>query len=102
MERYWKEYSNLQQVKHDLIRTYLEGWFPKLVFGGSSRSHILYIDTHAGRGSHAQGQLGSPLVALHTLLNHSFRDRLLANAEIGFYFIERDTENLNPHFSPHA
>jgi hypothetical protein len=27
---YWGDYTNLQHVKHELIREYLNGWFPKL------------------------------------------------------------------------
>ncbi len=27
---YWAEYTNLQRVKHDLIRMYLGGWLAKL------------------------------------------------------------------------
>ncbi|MEZ4330891.1 MAG: three-Cys-motif partner protein TcmP [Myxococcota bacterium] len=88
--RYWREYSNLQRTKHDLIRQYLGGWFAKL---GSWAGRVLYFDTHAGRGAHASGQLGSPLVALNTLLTHSHRDRLLRNCEFRFHFIERDEEN---------
>jgi three-Cys-motif partner protein len=53
----------------------------------------LYIDTHAGRGTHLTGDLGSPLVALHTLLEHSSLDTLLAASEFRFTFIERDEEN---------
>jgi three-Cys-motif partner protein len=88
--RYWREYSNLQRTKHELIRKYLGGWFAKL---GSWAGRVVYLDTHAGRGAHATGHLGSPLVALTTLLRHSHRDRLLQNCEFGFYFIERDEEN---------
>lgn len=88
---YWKEYSNLQRTKHDLIRNYLNGWFPKR---GSWSGRILYFDTHAGRGRHLREQLGSPLVALTTLLQHSHRDRLLKRCEVVFFFIERDESNL--------
>lgn len=87
---YWSEYSHLQKVKHDLIREYLNGWFPKL---GSWAGRIVYLDTHAGRGRHASGHLGSPLVALTTLLAHSSRDRILANSEARFYFVEHDADN---------
>jgi three-Cys-motif partner protein len=90
--KYWTEYTNLQRVKHALIRKYLGGWFPKLAlgyFGG----RVLYIDTHAGRGTHLSGELGSPLVALHTLLDHRLRDTLLRKSECRFVFIERDEEN---------
>ncbi len=88
---YWKEYSNLQKVKHDLIAEYLKGWFPKLGFWAGK---ILYVDTHAGRGKHARGQSGSPLVALKTVLEHSSRDSILRKSEMIFHFIERDEENL--------
>lgn len=88
--QYWREYSNLQRTKHELIRQYLGGWFAKL---GSWAGRVIYFDTHAGRGSHVTGQLGSPLVALNTLLTHGHRERLLRNCEFCFYFIERDEEN---------
>jgi len=89
--KYWTEYSNLQKTKHDLIRFYLGGWFAKL---GSWSGRVLYFDTHAGRGKHLSGELGSPLVALKTLLTHSARDRLLQNCEFSFLLIEKDDENL--------
>ncbi len=90
---YWDEYSNLQHVKHELIREYLKGWFPKLTLGVTGCRDLLYIDTHAGRGKHRSGQLGSPLVALTTLLEHSARSRMLQNTEVHYYFIEGNEEN---------
>lgn len=91
---YWREYSNLQHVKHALIREYLNGWFPKMTLGPGGCSRLLYIDTHAGRGKHLNGQLGSPLVALTTLLNHQARARILQKTEVRFFFIERDEQNV--------
>jgi three-Cys-motif partner protein len=90
---YWSQYSNLQHTKHALIRHYLNGWFPKLALGQWASKRLVYIDTHAGRGKHLNGQLGSPLVALTTLLEHQSRDRILQNTEVRFYFIERDEQN---------
>jgi three-Cys-motif partner protein len=90
---YWDDYSNLQHVKHELIREYLKGWFPKLTLGPTACRRLLYIDTHAGRGKHRSGQLGSPLVALTTLLEHTSRSKMLQNTEVHFYFIEGDEEN---------
>ena len=84
---YWEDYNNLQYVKHALIREYLNGWLPKL---GLWAGRALYIDTHAGRGRHETGELGSPLIAIETFLNHRARDRILATSEIRFVFIERD------------
>jgi three-Cys-motif partner protein len=88
--KYWTEYTNLQRVKHELIRSYLNGWYPKL---GSWAGRVLYFDTHAGRGKHLTGELGSPLVALETLLNHKYLAGLLSNSEFHFFFIETDERN---------
>jgi three-Cys-motif partner protein len=89
--KYWAEYTNLQKTKHDLIRCYLGGWFAKL---GSWAGRVLYFVTHAGRGKHLSGELGSPLVALTTLLKHSARERLLQNCKFSFFLIEKDDDNL--------
>jgi len=87
---YWDNKGNVQRVKHDLIRNYLGGWFPIL---GSWNGRIVYLDTHAGRGEHKTGELGSPLVALDTLLHHKFLDRLKEECEFVFWFIEGDAGN---------
>lgn len=92
---YWDQYSNLQKVKHDLIHHYLNGWFPKLTIGQTRWNRLLYIDTHAGRGKHLNGKLGSPLVALTTLLEHKMRDRILNGTQVYYHFIERDQRNLD-------
>lgn len=89
---YWEGYGPFQKVKHDLIRSYLGGWFAKL---GTWAGRVLYVDTHAGRGRHASGEPGSPLVALRVLLGHSHLERLLRQSEFRFLFIERDLDNLN-------
>ena len=86
---YWEDYNNLQRVKHELLRYYLGGWF----FILSKWSQIVYIDCHAGRGKHEGGQIGSPLIALETLLNHKELSQILRSCEIRFFFIEADIEN---------
>ena len=87
---YWKEYSNLQHVKHSIIENYLNGWLPKL---GRWSGRICYFDTHAGRGRHKGGQKGSPLIALNCILNHRLLKSHLKNCEIVFFFIEADKNN---------
>lgn len=87
---YWREYSNLQRTKHELIKCYLNGWLPKL---GSWAGRILYLDTHAGRGRHQSGDYGSPLVAVRTVLEHKHRSTVFGDCEIVFFFVERDQEN---------
>lgn len=89
---YWGDYSKLQRVKHQFIREYLKGWLPKLTLGPTGCRRLLYIDTHAGRGKHQTGHLGSPLVALTTLLEHTSRSQMLRNTEVRYYFIEGDEE----------
>jgi hypothetical protein len=88
---YWEQYGPFQHVEHELIRCYLNGWFPKL---GTWARRVLYVDMHAGRGRYESGDPGSPLVALQTLLNHSHREKLLSASEFNFLFIERDPANL--------
>jgi three-Cys-motif partner protein len=88
---YWEQYGPFQQVKHELIRCYLNGWYPKL---GTWAGRVLYVDTHAGRGRYESGDPGSPVLALQTLLQHSYRDKLLTASEFNFLFIERDPANL--------
>lgn len=89
---HWGDYGRFQQVKHELIETYLKGWFPKLGFWSG---RVVYVDTHAGRGSYAGENPGSPLVALRTLLEHAARDHLLGNSEFRFVFLERDGRNAS-------
>lgn len=36
---YWEEYGPFQRIKHDLVRCYLNGWFPKL---GAWAGRVLY------------------------------------------------------------
>ncbi len=89
-ESYWKDYDGLQHVKHQLLKEYLKAWFPILArYNGK----ILYIDTHAGRGKHRGGQEGSPLVAVNTLINHKYRESILTNSEVHFFFFEYNAEN---------
>lgn len=90
-ETYWEDYNSLQQTKHDLLDSYLKAWFPILA---TRNGRILYIDTHAGRGHHKTGQVGSPIRALKILLEHSARDKILSSAECQFIFFENDSESF--------
>ena len=69
----------------------MNGWYPKL---GTWARRVLYVDTHAGRGRYESGDPGSPVLALQTLLRHSYREKLLNASEFNFLFIERDPANL--------
>lgn len=87
--KYWKEYTAIQKAKHTVLQEYLKGWFPIL---SSFSKKILYVETHAGKGKHETGDIGSPLVALNTLLKHSRRNKILSNCYVDFLLIEQVKE----------
>ena len=89
-EKYWSEYDGLQEAKHQLLRRYLDGWFPILT---SVHGRVIYVDCHAGRGIHETGQQGSPILALQRLRDHQLRARILDSTEVQFVFFENDLTN---------
>lgn len=88
---YWDRFTHLQQFKHELLRRYLNAWFPILSRTGARR--IVYIETHAGRGRHESGHAGSPLVAIQTLVEHRDLPNILRSTEVVFALIEAHPEN---------
>ena len=57
------------KVKHDILTRYLAAWFG--IFGSSRRhSAVNVLDGFAGPGCYEDGEPGSPVLALNTLLNH--------------------------------
>jgi three-Cys-motif partner protein len=91
-DNYWADYDGLQNAKHQILNSYLNGWLPKL---SSWQGRVLYVDCHAGRGRHATGHAGSPILALNLLLNHNYRSQILATTEVGFIFFEIDQTNYS-------
>jgi three-Cys-motif partner protein len=77
------------QAKHEILRRYLGAWVPILV-NQCGRARI--IDGFAGPGKYEGGQVGSPLIALQTLLTHP--DKKVQDAihkgTVELIFIERD------------
>jgi len=69
--------------KHEVLRHYLQAWFPIL---GFTAGRIVFIDGFAGPGLYRGGEEGSPLVALKVLLEHQSK----LPSEVRFLFIERD------------
>jgi len=88
-DKYFEDYGPIQAHKHALLKRYLGAWYPKL---SSWNGRVLYMETHAGRGVHESGDLGSPLIALDSLLGHSLKDRILNRSEIHFYLMELKPE----------
>ena len=76
--------------KHLLLRSYLDGWFPIL---GSFSGRLLFVDGFAGPGEYANGEKGSPLVAIESVRRHKSEGRLTP-VEAVFLFIEQDARRV--------
>lgn len=74
------------KVKHEILQTYLEAWFPIL---SSVSDRIIYLDGFAGPGIYVGGGDGSPVIALQTAIGHKLRPLF---KEIFFIFIEKDKQ----------
>ena len=79
-------------AKHELLRRYLGAWFPILTTGGHNR-RVIYLDGFAGPGRYTDGELGSPLIALDTLINHSHFPRM-SRTQFIFAFVEQDVSRF--------
>ena len=55
------------KAKHEILRRYLEAWFPIL---NTYRDRIVYIDGFCGPGRYLGGEKGSPLIAVDAALSH--------------------------------
>jgi three-Cys-motif partner protein len=69
--------------KHEVLHHYLGAWFPIL---GSCTGRIVFIDGFAGPGEYANGEKGSPLIALDVFRQHQTKFK----AKVTFLFIEKD------------
>ena len=72
--------------KHLVLKSYLDGWFPIL---GRWNGRLLFIDGFAGPGEYAEGEPGSPLIALECVERHK-REGRIRGVEVVFLFIESD------------
>jgi three-Cys-motif partner protein len=76
------------QAKHDILRGYLGAWFPIM---SSWQGRVPYLDGFAGPGIYEDGEPGSPIIALETLMTHGGVD-LHGRTEFVFLFMEEDEE----------
>ena len=81
-------------AKHELLRRYLDAWFPILSYGGNSGDNrLIFLDGFAGTGKYADGEPGSPIIALESLVRHDSFEKML-NTEFIFLFIEQDPDHF--------
>ncbi len=74
------------KAKHALLTRYLGGWFPVLTAQGYNR-RVVYLDGFAGPGIYSNGEPGSPLIAIETLVNHTLFPQL-NHTEFLFLLVE--------------
>lgn len=74
------------RAKHAILQRYLEAWTPVLTLGGFPE--IAYFDGFAGPGRYSEGEDGSPIIALKSVLAH--KDRI--NKRVTLIFVEKDEE----------
>jgi three-Cys-motif partner protein len=80
------------KAKHDILTRYLGAWFG--IFGRSRHHrHVIVLDGFAGPGRYHNGEPGSPILTLNTLLDHrSFAD--FGDTEFTFLFNEWNDERF--------
>jgi three-Cys-motif partner protein len=81
-EAIW-ELDQHTKAKHDILKRYLQAWFPIL---SKYNSKIVYIDGFAGPGEYKGGKIGSPIIAINAAKDHI----ISLKSEIIFWFIEED------------
>lgn len=77
------------QAKHLFLARYLKAWLPIVA---SFNGRIAYIDAFAGPGRYNNGEEGSPLIALRSLLENPLFQSKARNCNVVFFFIEEDKE----------
>ena len=87
MDPVWKLEEHTH-AKHLLLESYLKAWFPILA---SHEKRIIFLDGFAGPGVYSDGEDGSPIIALRTLVEHDRFDKW-SDTEFIFVFVEADSE----------
>lgn len=79
-------------VKHFLLRSYLDAWFPIL---GTRHNRLIYLDGFAGPGCYEGGEEGSPIIALKSAKQHLENGTLRPKTKVLFLFVEADEARAN-------
>ena len=69
--------------KHLVLKNYMNAWLPIM---SRWNGRVLFIDAFAGPGEYSKGELGSPIIALRALIEHSARQQM--RNQIEYVFIE--------------
>ncbi|RSN01235.1 hypothetical protein DMB42_40355 [Nonomuraea sp. WAC 01424] len=77
------------KAKHEILRGYLNGWFPVM---SRYNDRIFFFDGFAGPGRYENGEAGSPIIALTTLLDHAHFSKM--ECDFLFMFCEHDPKRF--------
>ena len=77
------------EIKHEILSRYLQAWLPIISKFGRAN----YVDGFAGPGKYSNGEDGSPIIAIKSLINHKLRTNM--NAQFNFIFIEENNNRCN-------
>ena len=69
--------------KHMVLRAYMDAWLPIIL---SKFERAMFVDAFAGPGEYENGELGSPVIALNALAQHSSQGMM--TGQIDYVFIE--------------
>ena len=76
------------RAKHVILRKYLAAWLPIIT---KHKNRVVFIDGFAGPGEYENGEPGSPVIAINTLLEH----KISIDSEVIFLFVESDKERCD-------
>ena len=79
------------RAKHAILRRYLGAWFPIL---SAQNERIVFFDGFSGPGRYTDGEPGSPVIALETLLAHAYFPKM-KNCDFLFLFNEEDSNRFS-------
>lgn len=82
-------------AKHKILETYLNAWMAIMsrqsMRVGAASAELLFVDGFAGPGCYSGGEVGSPILAIKSVLHHSQKIPI----PVSFLFIEEDPERHN-------
>jgi three-Cys-motif partner protein len=89
-EDYWGTPELHTEIKHKILTSYLGGW--TYILGRKAKA-LYYIDTHAGRGKHITGELGSPILAMQAA-QEALNKRPDITLDYYFHNVEANQDNF--------
>ena len=75
--------------KHMVLRAYMDAWLPIIL---SKFERAMFVDAFAGPGEYEKGELGSPVIALNALAQHSSQSMMTGRMD--YVFIEERSDRF--------